>query len=450
MNVHENQVNWTKPYAYNTTAEVGMSTSVRWTDNKTNKQRILALDLTLSDITKFTQTLKVSPNGKLFILTKEGKYIGLPEDSSFSDEVSINSTILKPVDSTIVASVSDGYNKWISGIQPTKSFKFKSGGKRWWGKLAYFNLSPKNQLIVGVVVPETDILSEVNRTKRVIIGGFLVILILTAFVLYSYGQSKKMNLLLSEKNNVIYRQNSVIQEKSKEIVDSINYAKRIQTAMLPQDHEIKKKLPDSFIVYKPKDIVAGDFYWLEEKNDPILIATADCTGHGVLGALVSIVCKNGLSRSVREHNEVDPGRILNTTREIVLQEFEKSTEKVTDGMDIALCALKKNQLRFAGTNNPLWIIRKGEGTIEEYKACKQPIGKFDHSTDFETHDIIINKDDLFYIFSDGFADQFGGEKGKKFKAKNFKNLLLSICHEEMQVQKNIIDRTFEEWKKDLM
>jgi serine phosphatase RsbU (regulator of sigma subunit) len=213
-------------------------------------------------------------------------------------------------------------------------------------------------------------------------------------------------------------------------------------------------LQESFILYKPKDIVAGDFYWLESvpgpgKNDSplVLFAAADCTGHGVPGAMVSVVCNNGLNRSVREYGLTDPGKILDKTREIVVQEFEKSEEEVKDGMDIALCSLKGTTLQYAGAHNPLWIIRNGE--LLETKANKQPIGKFDNPEPYTTHTIELQKGDSVYIFSDGFADQFGGDNGKKLKTANFKKLLLSIQKENMQKQKELIDEAFESWKGNI-
>ncbi|MCB0408993.1 MAG: SpoIIE family protein phosphatase, partial [Flavobacteriales bacterium] len=142
-------------------------------------------------------------------------------------------------------------------------------------------------------------------------------------------------------------------------------------------------------------------------------------------------------------------KILDKTREIVIQEFEKSEEEVKDGMDIALCSLKGNTLHYAGANNPLWIIRKGAEEIEEIKADKQPIGKYAEPTPYTTHKIELQKGDTIYIFSDGYADQFGGEKGKKFKAANFKKLLLSIQNETIDQQREIINQAFEEWKGDL-
>jgi len=449
LDTPKDQINWTEPYIFNTTFERGMSATVYWHDHESDKQNILALDLALSDLTKFTQSLNASPKGKVFVLTKDGRYIGLPTDPRFSDKSSIRHAILKPVDSTEVVSVSDAYRYWFLGAQPTKSFDFRSRGNHWWGKLTYFELSPGNSLIIGVIVPEEDILSKVKRTKRIIVGSLIFILTLTIFALYSYEESQKVNRLLSAKNSEINRQKILIQEKSEEITGSINYAKRIQNAILPTNHEIKKALPNSFILYKPKDIVSGDFYWLEEKDGWILFAAADCTGHGVPGALVSIICKNAISRSVLEYKESDPGRILNMTRKLVLKEFEKSALEVNDGMDIAFCALKKNHLKFAGAFNPLWLIRRGSAAIEVYKANKQPIGKSHYSSDFETHDIILNQGDTFYIFSDGFQDQFGGEKGKKFMSANFGNLLLPMQDESMDKQKQLLNHAFKNWKGDL-
>ncbi len=252
----------------------------------------------------------------------------------------------------------------------------------------------------------------------------------------------------------VEKQKEVVEEAHKEITDSINYAKRIQSAILPPQKLVKEYLPESFVLYKPKDVVAGDFYWMhslpagrEHKADKILFAAADCTGHGVPGAMVSVVCNNGLNRSVREHGLTEPGKILDKTREIVISEFEKSEEEVKDGMDIALCSLEGNTLLYAGANNPLWIIRNGE--VLETKADKQPIGKFDNPQPYTTHTFELQKGDAFYIFSDGYADQFGGEKGKKFKAANMKRLLLSVQDKNMEEQQHLIDAAFEDWKGNL-
>lgn len=236
----------------------------------------------------------------------------------------------------------------------------------------------------------------------------------------------------------------IAEEKTKEITDSITYAKRIQNALLPPQQLILNSLPNSFLLYKPKDILAGDFYWLEKIKDKVYFAAADCTGHGVPGALISVICNNTLNRSVREFNLTEPGIILDKARDLVIEEFEQSEEDVKDGMDIALCTLEGMNLKYAGANNPLWIIRNNE--VIETKADKQPIGKFDQPAPFTTHLIQLEKDDCCYIFSDGFVDQFGGATGKKYNPKGLRNLLLSVQDKSMNQQKEIVDNAFEEWR----
>ena len=283
-----------------------------------------------------------------------------------------------------------------------------------------------------------------NRKQLIIIisaiAGFLIVLIFSIILLRMFSQKRKANILLAE-------QKAEIEEKNRDIMDSITYAKRIQSAILPPQKLVKEYLKESFILYKPKDIVAGDFYWIEHKDGKVLFAAADCTGHGVPGAMVSVVCNNGLNRSVRENGLTEPGKILDKTREIVIQEFEKSEEEVKDGMDIAICSLEGNRLQYAGAHNPLWIIRNGE--ILETKADRQPIGKSRLTEPFTTHTIELQKADSIYIFSDGYVDQFGGEKGKKFKAKAFKELLINIQNKTMEEQRLLIDDTFENWRGEL-
>ncbi len=273
------------------------------------------------------------------------------------------------------------------------------------------------------------------------IGGSISLLVIAFILFKAYRNKNKSNQLISAQKNQI-------EAKQTEILDSIQYAKRIQNAILPPRSLVKSYLSNSFILYKPKDVVAGDFYWMEHIDDRIIFAAADCTGHGVPGAMVSVICNNGLNRSVREYQLTDPDQILNKTREIVVQEFEKSEEEVKDGMDISLCSLSisSNSLTWAGANNPLWIIRKGSTEIEEIKADKQPIGKYQNLKPYTNHELKIQKGDSIYIFTDGYPDQFGGERNKKFKTTNFKKLLLSIQNKKMDEQKSLLDQAFEEWK----
>lgn len=286
-----------------------------------------------------------------------------------------------------------------------------------------------------------------KKMTYIFIFAFVLMLILSGFIFKEYKEKKKSHEVISKQKKEVEIQSLIIKEKNKEITDSIKYAKRIQSAILPPQKLVKQYLHESFILYKPKDIVAGDFYWMEHKDGKVLFAAADCTGHGVPGAMVSVICNNGLNRSVRENGLTDPGEILNQTRETVVKEFEKSEEEVKDGMDIALCVLDGDKLQYAGAHNPLWIIRNKK--LIEIKADKQPIGKFEHSKPFVTHNVDLEKGDSIYIFSDGFVDQFGGEKGKKFKVKTFRELLLSIQDMKMDEQRNYIDEIFEKWRGDL-
>jgi serine phosphatase RsbU (regulator of sigma subunit) len=271
-------------------------------------------------------------------------------------------------------------------------------------------------------------------------GGLGLVAIFLLFVMNRLKVTRKQKAVIEE-------QKDIVEMAHQEIKDSITYTKRIQNAILPPIKVVKEYLQESFILYQPKDVVAGDFYWLEHKNNKVLFAAADCTGHGVPGAMVSVICNNALNRSVREHGLTDPGQILDKSREIVVAEFEKSEEEVKDGMDIAICSLEGNKLKYAGAHNPLWIIRNG--AIIETKANKQPIGQFDNPEPYTTHSFDLEPGDAIYIFSDGYVDQFGGEKGKKFKSRAFRELLLSIQDKAMEEQKTIIDETFNSWKGDL-
>lgn len=243
-------------------------------------------------------------------------------------------------------------------------------------------------------------------------------------------------------------QRQLVEQKNKEILDSISYAKRIQTAMLPTLDFLREKISQIAVFYQPKDIVAGDFYWFEETNDFMMFAAADCTGHGVPGAMVSVVCYNALNRSVREYGLSDPGQILDKTREIILLELSKHDENVKDGMDISLLVLNKKemQLSWAGANNPLWIVARDKHEVQEIKADKQPIGLHINSNNFTTQDLNVNEGDTLVLFTDGYADQFGGKNGKKFKSANLKRLIASNIHLSVDELQQTLVQTFYQWK----
>ncbi len=287
------------------------------------------------------------------------------------------------------------------------------------------------------------------------IGIGLLIVIIFSIFLY------KRFVLTQKQKHIIEEQKKIVDEKNTEILDSISYAKRLQDAILPPIKIIEQQFPQSFVLFKPKDIVAGDFYWFEQIDGLLLFAAADCTGHGVPGAMVSVVCSNALNRAVKEFKITEPGKILDKVRELVVETFQKSESEVKDGMDISLCSFNKktNQLKWAGANNPLWIIKNvsssgpdsylDENQLIEYKANKQPIGKTDSPNPFTTHSVTLQKDDTIFLFTDGYSDQFGGPNGKKFKYLPFKELLQSIKTRSMGEQLTLLDNKIENWKGSL-
>lgn len=284
------------------------------------------------------------------------------------------------------------------------------------------------------------------KEKQTIYSIFLLVgaIILVIFLVFVFNRLK----ITRKQKNIIETQHEQLEESHQEIKDSIAYAKRIQTAILPSNNRVKEILPNSFVLYLPKDVVAGDFYWMEAIENSVIFAAADCTGHGVPGAIVSVICNNALNRAVREFELTDPGKILDKTRELVIAEFEKSEEEVKDGMDIALCSITGNKLTYAGANNPLWIKKKN-GEFVEIKGDKQPIGKYDQASPFTAHSLTLEKGDIIYIFSDGYADQFGGEKGKKLKSKGLRSILDELSGNAMTEQKLKLEAAFNTWKGDL-
>jgi len=305
---------------------------------------------------------------------------------------------------------------------------------------------------------------KATKNRQVMFIVIMIIMVLfIAFMVYFIVKFRKQNKIIESNNLVINKTNeelvstieqvniqkALIETKNEEITDSIAYAKRIQNAILPHDAMVHQYLGDNFVMYRPKDIVAGDFYWLSVEDDDVLFAVADCTGHGVPGAMVSIVCHAALTRAVREFKLTQPAAILDKVRDLVTENFDRSGEGVNDGMDIALCHLHKKSkvLKFAGANNGIYIVRKKH--LIEIKPDKQPIGKFTNPKPFTHQEIQLEDDDLLYVFSDGYADQFGGEKGKKLKSQTLKEMLVQNCEKTMNEQKKFLENAFDQWRGEL-
>ncbi|MBC7125318.1 MAG: SpoIIE family protein phosphatase, partial [Bacteroidales bacterium] len=278
-------------------------------------------------------------------------------------------------------------------------------------------------------------------------------------------EKERLEGIVLERTAEIRQQKEKIEKQKEEITDSIKYAKRIQTAVLPPAELISVHLPEHFILFKPRDIVSGDFYWMKQIGDFTLITAADCTGHGVPGAFMSMLGVALLNEIASRCNGFTANQILNELRNQVKQSLRQTGKEgeAKDGMDIAFCVLNRKimKLQYAGAYNPLYLYRKKEFpnpssspcVIEsdthyliEVKADKMPIGiHVNDNIEFTNHEIDLSPGDTIYIFSDGFADQTGGETDKKFLSKNFKNLLLNIQHMEMSKQKEFLEETLKKW-----
>ena len=306
-------------------------------------------------------------------------------------------------------------------------------------------------------------LKQQKYIQKLMIAGSGLLGVFLLFVFFSLAKSRKANKLIAAQKTEVEKQKDIaeeqkhlLQEKQTEIIESITYAKRLQEAILPPFAFIDSNIKNNFILYKPKDIVAGDFYWAENIGDLFFIAAADSTGHGVPGAMVSVVCSNALNRSVKEVHLTETGKILDKTKELVVETFEKSTSEVKDGMDISLLCIdtKNKKVFWSGANNPLWYVcssKENESHTElvEVKADKQPIGKTDKVNPFTTHEIEFKENTTFYLFTDGFADQFGGPNGKKFKYKPFAEILVKNVTKTPSDQSAILAEKFEAWKGEL-
>ncbi len=348
---------------------------------------------------------------------------------------------------------------------------------------------------------DLQIETELKRKNILIISSLIGIclVLLLVFVIYSrYRVKRKSNILLEQQNkeilekkqeiesqkdkierqnskleikqltlehalNIVEEKTNLLEIKNKDITDSIRYAKRIQNSILPSDKVVNKLLPNSFVLYKPKDILSGDFYWIEQypltifsdiidTSNPeyLIVAAADCTGHGVPGALMSIVGHNMLNRALADYHHTRPSDILKVLDDGVNNALRQKEDHANakDGMDIALISyeISKKRLQYAGAKNPLYLVRNNNLRI--IRADRMPIGSYSDNGDkeFTNKEFTVLEGDIVYIFSDGYADQFGGPKGKKFKYSSFRELLLSVHTKPLEEQKNILNETIETWK----
>ena len=327
-----------------------------------------------------------------------------------------------------IGEMTNAFNRVVSGLERTNNFAINVGAGHF--ETQYEPLSEDDSLGKTLMKMRDDLAENERVLEQKVV---------------------ERTAELVEKQKEVEEQNEKISELYEEVTDSIKYAKGLQEAILPPDNFVKESMPHAFILYKPKDIVSGDFYWVEEKNDKVYFAAVDCTGHGVPGAFMSIVGYNALNEALRVSD--NPGGILDGLNKGISKTLHNNAMGSTtkDGMDLALCSYDKKTrvLEYAGAYNPLYLIRNGE--VEQLKADKFAIGSYYEDPDqkYTNHVLQLEKNDYIYIFSDGYADQFGGPKGKKFMYKRFRDYLLSLNGKSMREQKQFLDTTLEQWRGPL-
>ncbi|HBS88981.1 MAG: hypothetical protein A2W91_06010 [Bacteroidetes bacterium GWF2_38_335] len=338
----------------------------------------------------------------------------------------------------------------------------------------------KQQLVIAKKDAEMKQQDEENARQKLqrnmFIGAFLFMILLAFFIYRNFRQKKKANIILFNQKQQIEIQNTKLQqaneeitaqrdeideqrailsEQKKEITDSINYAKRIQQAVLPSGESASSILGEHFIFFKPRDIVSGDFYWAARIKNLLVVCVADCTGHGVPGGFMSMLGVSFLNEIVRKKEVIISGEVLDQLRNSVIDALQQEATRdhdfgsVKDGMDICLCVIDTatQKVQFSGANNPLYIV-DCRGNVNEIQPDKQPVAMYDCMNPFTSNEIFLNAGDCIYLTSDGFSDQFGGptQNGKKFKTKKLKELLAVIASKPMSEQLEELDKAFIEWK----
>ena len=338
----------------------------------------------------------------------------------------------------------------------------------------------RTEFEVGRKQAEVDVLKKNKLIQTIVIIGLGIILILAIGLVTLYysnlKRSRKLTSALEERQALLEKQSSELKERNEEIkmaneelkqlnevtsrqkdeiISSINYAQGIQAALLPPEAYFSELLNDSFILYKPRDIVSGDFYWIKQVKEYIILVAADCTGHGVPGALMSMLGMSYLNEIVQRREITRASQVLNEMRRQIKDSLRQhgQPDEAKDGIDMALCVIdqKTRMIQYAGANNPLYIIQASNGRpkLNEIKPDRMPLGYYQGSFNtFTNKDIQLAYGDVFYLFSDGFIDQKGGKDNKRFMSKNFKNLLLEIHREPMREQKEILDKTIMDWMGD--
>lgn len=296
--------------------------------------------------------------------------------------------------------------------------------------------------------------ANISKQRTIIFISIIMVFVLLGFsfiLIKNIREKQRKNKQINDQKAQIEDQHKLLAQKNKDTIDSIIYAKRIQDALLKGESIASKKLPDHFIYFQPKDIVSGDFHWIYEQENYWYVAAVDCTGHGVPGAFLTMLGTAYLNEICSNYKNITPADVLNKLREKIIHELNQDGKKTDtkDGMDISLARINLTDysIDWAGANNPIYYFHNNE--LNVIKADKQPIGYVENSSPFTNHTIQLNKGDSIYLFTDGYADQFGGPKGKKFKYSQLKEKIIAFQNKPMKEQKQVLEKVFNEWKGDL-
>ena len=406
----------------------------------------------------------LSNTGKVYFELKQfdkgieytNKALIIAKEQGFPETIRNASSIL----SEIYAAKKDfkyAYEMHVLNKQMSDSLRNQETEKKLLAEKLLYDFD-KEKTVLEAENEKSQLLAEAkNKEKNIILlfsllGGFSLIAFSWALS-RRLSISRKQNAIIEQQKHLLEEKNAIVEEKNKDITDSINYAKRIQDALLQNQNHVSKHLPEHFILFMPRDIVSGDFYWALEKHNYLYFAVADCTGHGVPGAFMSLLGITFLNEICKNDTIQTPAEILEALREKIINQLNQNAAEKTsgDGMDIALCRLnlKTNELVFSGANNPCWIIEKDHLNLKELKAEKQPVGIHAGYKPFSNQTVLLNKGDSVYLFSDGFADQFGGEKGKKLKSALLKEKIKEVSILRASDQKVFLKEFFVNWKGHL-
>lgn len=431
---------WTGPYLFNTDTLFGVTLSTAFRVN--GDMGILALDVTLHRLSQFTSALRIGQYGRAFLLTRDMEHIGLPVDSTDR----MKALAMRITEEFVGKRATEGDDATV---------KVAVNNVLWCARFIRFDLDHENYIYAAVAIPEVEMMAEVNRTTNVILLGMIIAILFTVVLLALLLQLRKVNTRIRAGSRQIRQQSAIIAFRNSELQESLNYAQRIQEIMLPlTEHLSKRTMHRLMVLYMPKETVSGDFYWGRHRADISYFAVADCTGHGVPGAMMSILGLDLLNASVGKDTTSLPENLLFQLRQVLIKRMRSRNTIARDGMDIGLCRLDHNAhtLHYAGAFIPLIIIRQrafgdflhvitdGRGHdlspaassdthhLFTIKADRMPLGFVSHGDKgvFTGHQVTLKDGDSVYMMSDGYADQFGGDRDRKFGQRRLRQTLLSV------------------------